>query len=67
MEEDLNLFRMKMRIITKCWFDMTTFPKIKHIAIATGLPDRTIFTLARQANLPKRTKLNIQNHLNNQL
>lgn len=67
MEEDLNLHRMKIRILTRCWFDMKRFPKIRHIVVATGLPDRTIYTLAKEANLPKRTKDNIINYLNNQL
>ena len=64
MEEDLNLYRMKIRIITKCWFDMKTFPKIKDIITVTGLSGTLVYIIAKQAKLPKRTKANIKNYLN---
>jgi len=67
MEEDLHLHRMKIRIITKCWFDMKRFPKIKDIIAATGLAGTTLLILSKQLDLPKRTKENIKNYLNNQL
>ena len=67
MEEDLNLYRMRVRIVTKCWFDMTRFPKIKDIVAVTGLAGTTLLVLSKQLNLPKRTKANIKNYLNNQL
>ena len=67
MEEDLNLYRMRVRIVTKCWFDMKTFPKIKDIIAVTGLSGTTLLVLSKQHNLPKRTKSNIKNYLNNKL
>jgi hypothetical protein len=64
MEEDLHLYRMRVRIVTKCWFDMKRFPKIKDIIAATGLAGTTLLILSKQLDLPKRTKENIKNYLN---
>ncbi len=63
-EEDLNLHRMKLRIVTRCWFDKERFPTIKDIADATGMHERTLHRFAQDNNLPKRTKANIRRHIN---
>ena len=46
---------------------MKRFPKIKDIISVTGLSGTLVYILAKEAKLPKRTKANIKNYLNNQL
>lgn len=63
MTEDLNLERMKLRIISRCWYDMDKFPTVSRIAKVTGVSSRTLNRFAKDYNLPKRTKTNIQKHI----
>lgn len=58
--EDLNLYRMKVGIIKRCWFDKRRFPKLKDICEATGLTERSLHRWAHDLNLPKRTGDNLQ-------
>ncbi len=58
--EDLNIERMKLRILNRCWYDMEQFPTIRKIANVTGMTERTIHRFAKDNNLPKRTKTNIR-------
>jgi hypothetical protein len=63
--EDLNIYNMKVRIITKCWLDKRRYPSIGDIASVTGLRDRTIHRIAMDNDLPKRNKANIDAYLLN--
>lgn len=63
MTEDLNLHRMRLRIISKCWYDIERFPTLKDVAAVTGLCERTLHRFGRDNDLPKRTKANIRKHI----
>lgn len=63
MQEDLNIERMKLRVISKCWFDINRFPTLKDVAKATGLSERTLHRFGRDNDLPSRTKGNIRNYI----
>lgn len=52
-DEDLNLGRMRDRIITQCWNDQKKFPSVQHIALTTGLNVRTIFIIAKKLGLSR--------------
>lgn len=62
IQEDLNIDNMRRRILSKCWYDKKNFPTTKDIAVATGLSERTVSRLAKDYNLPRRTKENIHKH-----
>jgi hypothetical protein len=55
--EDLNIERMKERIITKAWYDTARFDDVTDIAIEIGMGTRMIFVYARKLKLPKRSGL----------
>ena len=55
--EDLNIERMKERIITKAWYDTARFDDVTDIAIEIGMGTRMIFFYARKLKLPKRSGL----------
>jgi hypothetical protein len=61
--EDLNLHRMALRIIKKCWFDINRFPTMKDVANATGLSERTLHRWGKDHNLPRRTRGNIKRYI----
>ena len=63
MQEDLNIERMKLRVISKCWFDIGRFPTLKDVAKVTGLSERTLHRFGRDHNLPSRTKGNIRAYI----
>lgn len=63
MEEDLNIERMKLRVISKCWFDIGRFPTLKDVAKVTGLSERTLHRFGRDNNLPSRTRGNIRAYI----
>ena len=63
MEEDLNLERMKLRIIKKCWFDIERFPTMEDVARVTGLSPRTLHRFGNDNNLPSRTRGNIRKYI----
>ena len=42
---------------------MERFPNIKDIISVTGLSGTSIYIIAKEAKLPKRTKSNIKNYL----
>ena len=56
MEENLNIYDMKVRIVKKCWYDINRFPTMKDICNATGLTERTLHRFARDNDLPRRTR-----------
>ena len=55
--EDLNIERMKERIITKAWYDTARFDDVTDIAIEIGMGTRMIFVYARKLKLPRRSGL----------
>jgi AraC-like DNA-binding protein len=63
MEEDLNLERMKLRIIRKCWFDISRFPTMDDVSRVTGLSQRTLHRYAKDNDLPSRTRGNIRRYI----
>lgn len=63
MEEDLNIERMKLRVISKCWFDINTFPTLKDVAKVTGLSERTLHRFGKDHALPSRTKAKIRTYI----
>lgn len=64
--EDLNLYRMKVRIIKECWFDKRRFPKLKDICDATGLTERTLHRWVHDLDLPKRTGRSLEHYFTEQ-
>lgn len=55
-EEDLNLDRMRERVIRYCWLNTRRFPDVRSIAQATGLNYKTIHAIARKLNLVRATR-----------
>jgi hypothetical protein len=56
MNENLNIHDMKLRIITKCWYDINAFPTMRDICKATGFTERTLHRFAKDHDLPRRTR-----------
>lgn len=50
-DEDLNLERMRERIIRRCWLDTKNFPNVPSIAKVTGLNPKTIYRIANKLEL----------------
>ena len=40
----------------KIWFDVNKYPKIDDMIIATGYSKRSIYRIAKQLDLPNRSK-----------
>jgi hypothetical protein len=55
--EDLNIENMKKRIITKAWYDTAKYDDVPDIAVALGMGTKTVYSYARQLNLPRRSGL----------
>ena len=56
MEENLNIYDMKLRIVKRCWYDINAFPTMKDICNAIGLTERTLHRFAKDNDLPIRTR-----------
>jgi hypothetical protein len=52
--ENLNIYDAKLKIIKKCWYDVKSYPKLKHIADVTGVSERNIQLYAINNNFKKR-------------
>ena len=55
--EDLNIENMKKRIVTKAWYDTAKYDDVADIAVALGMGTKTVYSYARQLNLPRRSGL----------
>jgi len=55
--EDLNIENMKERIVTKAWYDTAKYDDVPEIAVALGMGTKTVYSYARQLNLPRRSGL----------
>jgi hypothetical protein len=55
--EDLNIERMKERIITRAWYDTARFYDLKDIAVGIGVGTKTLYFYAKKLKLPKRSGL----------
>jgi DNA-binding transcriptional regulator YhcF (GntR family) len=51
--EDLNLGRMKDRIIKYCWLNQDRFPKVADISKVTGVHEKTIHKVAKRLELTR--------------
>ena len=56
MNENLNIYDMKLRIVKRCWYDINAFPTMRDICKATGLTERTLHRFAKDNDLPTRTR-----------
>lgn len=52
-EEDLNLGRMRDRVIKYCWLNQDRFPKVADISRVTGVHERTIKKVAKRLELTR--------------
>jgi hypothetical protein len=55
--EDLNIERMKERIITRAWYDTARFYDLNDIAVNIGIGTKTLYFYAKKLKLPKRSGL----------
>jgi hypothetical protein len=55
--EDLNIERMKERIITRAWYDTARFHDLNDIAVGIGVGTKTLYFYAKKLKLPKRSGL----------
>jgi len=55
--EDLNIERMKERIITRAWYDTARFYDLNDIAVVIGVGTKTLYFYAKKLKLPKRSGL----------
>jgi hypothetical protein len=55
--EDLNIERMKERIITRAWYDTARFYDLNDIAVGIGVGTKTLYFYAKKLKLPKRSGL----------
>jgi hypothetical protein len=55
--EDLNIEKMKERIVTKAWYDTARFNDVTDVAVGIGMGTRTLFFYAKKLKLPRRSGL----------
>ena len=55
--EDLNIENMKVRIITRAWYDTARFHDINDIAVGIGIGTKTLYFYAKKLKLPRRSGL----------
>jgi hypothetical protein len=55
--EDLNIERMKERIITRAWYDTARFYDLNDIAVGIGMGTRTLYFYVKKLKLPRRSGL----------
>jgi len=54
--ENLSIPLMIETRFKKIWFDVNKYPKIDDMIIATGYSKRSIYRIAKQLDLPNRSK-----------
>jgi len=55
--EDLNIENMKVRIITRAWYDTARFHDINDVAVGIGIGTKTLYFYAKKLKLPRRRGL----------